>query len=1467
MDNMNSSLSTLTKIGSSVQKKKSKRQARNLRRKVKVKTNKGSYGQHNYDGSYGQHEGNIDNDFYEHDDKQNMDDADEVADEGDDDDAEEEEEEDDDDDSRKKFPENFEADCETDSSDDEDNTGFDVDVNAGNQDGVEMNVSGNDVNAGNQDGVEMNVSGNDVNTGNEDGVDVLSGLNRAENNMEEWKRLDKECEKISYDGWDIEKFINTFIENRDRKINDNRLPLYNGSNVMANDFSDELAIWLSRNSVPILEQDKLVAMLDNNVPIVNWPVRKTLISNKIKSTANLSEELCERYLCVHTCSQGCMAFAGKNDTLTNCLVCNKARYKQGGSTPIKRLHLLPIIPKLIQLICTKNFVEILSCRREKYASSSNDFYSDVFDGILYKDAMSSMRDQFNKLKAKENNETEIVEISLCASIFYDGISLFKSNLIDFNPVEITILNLPPCFRHEFGTMFCAGVMTSKCGDGVETFFMKYCLLPELQLLYKGYTFEYQNKVYIIQMRLIVQDLDLKAWEKFFNVEQCNSRHGCPLCASGFRGRYCEQQKRIILNGTTKFLPLSNFNRFIGSRHKCCPEGFYNSKKEYNENSIDHIDLNSNYCYPLPKATLKVRPCTDTKYFCDKLKGRLPDEEYTLEELNVKNKLNTVLYVKLDVWRDHYNKTGWPTAYSKHGSIDKFYVPATVTAIHDITFTQIIIEIQVFNIIMKVGVTDKYLYFTKPADQFELDEDLYKTGERMHYDRSKKETLRYGFDEDLADRTINSDSTFFISGTRKVSVVHEYLHSDARLKDIKTISHRQHCDFRPQVKIKIVSHEKYIQNGMEALRMKLNVNSARKLKKVNYDGIKGISFMCYLPYYKYNFNKFEPAHAIKNVIMVILEHFNGDVTVSPAYKAIAEKYNMYKIVEVQGKKKKTAVTAPWILSPTSKNICDSFINSIMLPTGYKNNGAYYVFQQRGLLDTAACIQLATSPFLLYGLCTSACAIPNGYKYFLAMFIRDISDLLSPIMTLKMVEDVKMRLYELVSVKENIFPDTASRITFHQVIHLVEHVELSGPVGTNTGMSGERQIGKSKRFKTLGGSNPTGTIVRRTESAEKNAIKIYDPDDTTGARKTFLEKDSVKRFYNAERNVYTEFPFKILKPEKKSKEMGEFERDELVKACIKEVRKQIRTKDAGLLQSGLYRLHTAFTFKQREETSLPKWIFKLFDFVTNGNSGVGDGDINYMGIIIKIKECNVQLLRIDSFESTVLLQDLISVHTFLTSSFIVGIEGIIFGERFRCRGHECSEIQKSADGRVTNENNILSNHSMEKKNYSSWVNYRTRKLLKDDRGTYLPNQTFGPYKNWQFELGQLNYFFRVKIEGDTILNNVPFASIVPRISSHSNFDLWDYVGLTKPTLKTLGAFFIPASDIRPTALGVGFLDKDFKACLINHSRHSNQAQGVLEKYSTDCKPVKLALLPLNMTRDYVVYSELDNHIYNFSDTGTI
>lgn len=195
-----------------------------------------------------------------------------------------------------------------------------------------------------------------------------------------------------------------------------------------------------------------------------------------------------------------------------------------------------------------------------------------------------------------------------------------------------------------------------------------------------------------------------------------------------------------------------------------------------------------------------------------------------------------------------------------------------------------------------------------------------------------------------------------------------------------------------------------------------------------------------------------------------------------------------------------------------------------------------------------------------------------------------------------------------------------------------------------------------------------------------------------------------------------------------------------------------------------------------------------------------------------------------------------------------QGIIYGERFNCRGSSCSE--KKLENFY--ETNILSTicisiverrRIMEVGMYRSWS-----------------NDVYMNEKPDELNIGQLNYFFRVTILVDEILANVPFASVVTRNYADEYSLLYEVDVINKKENFDPTICFTAATNIVATVFAVGFLDDVGKACVIASGRHTHQSVKVMEEYSTSNIPVKLKLIPMNLNRDKVIYRRDNNYIYN-------
>jgi hypothetical protein len=180
---------------------------------------------------------------------------------------------------------------------------------------------------------------------------------------------------------------------------------------------------------------------------------------------------------------------------------------------------------------------------------------------------------------------------------------------------------------------------------------------------------------------------------------------------------------------------------------------------------------------------------------------------------------------------------------------------------------------------------------------------------------------------------------------------------------------------------------------------------------------------------------------------------------------ATKYNSRKLCKAEG-------VHPCLWFPNIKSIpcwqltdvemakADAMMSAVRIPYGYKGTSQIYnPFKQTGNLTGMQVITLVTT-FL--PLLVTFSNIKSEYTVFISMLSSLLNDLMAPTISESEVGWVSNRMYELVALKEGLFPDSEAKITWHQLTDLPDAIHLLGPLMCWSALSGEREIGSLKRF---------------------------------------------------------------------------------------------------------------------------------------------------------------------------------------------------------------------------------------------------------------------------------------------------------------------------------------------------------------------------------------------------------------------
>lgn len=330
------------------------------------------------------------------------------------------------------------------------------------------------------------------------------------------------------------------------------------------DFAETLLMYFDSNSTTIQQRTRLLQILSNSLgPFVDLPfvttlqgappVYKQMLAYCTQGTSTFQFACCPQ--------QGCCVFVGNNKNLKRCPHCRAARYSPCTREPCKSsldvelaedqcTHTNRKPEKVIRyrsmlllfhsLLCTPNFLDLLNY---KYHAPTEDDeitrlpdyqFCDILDGSTAKGNLKDMHEKYlHYCESKRLDPAQIREVPILLSHFYDGIQLYKKKVMNFWPLLIQILTLPPTFRSKKGVgIFTIGLFTGISGSKSDDFLLTECFAHELHLLNKGVAMNANGIQCFLQVRVIAHQMDTKGYEKVMKCQSTSTAlTGCPMCYS------------------------------------------------------------------------------------------------------------------------------------------------------------------------------------------------------------------------------------------------------------------------------------------------------------------------------------------------------------------------------------------------------------------------------------------------------------------------------------------------------------------------------------------------------------------------------------------------------------------------------------------------------------------------------------------------------------------------------------------------------------------------------------------------------------------------------------------------------------------------------------------------------------------------------------------------------------------------
>jgi hypothetical protein len=541
----------------------------------------------------------------------------------------------------------------------------------------------------------------------------------------------------------------------------------------------------------------------------------------------------------------------------------------------------------------------------------------------------------------------------------------------------------------------------------------------------------------------------------------------------------------------------------------------------------------------------------------------------------------------------------------------------------------------------------------------------------------------------------------------------------------------------------------------------------------------------------------------------------------------------------------ASTPTWVLASAANNFSprpehinaviadvETFLASVQMPSIYSQD--YKVskfFSEFSYFMGIQKINAITSAMdlIVFAITKSDQRYPTAYLFYYSMLSSLYSALQAPIICPEKIDLLYNRSIEFLCIHSGLFPPSEVLSVYHQLIHLAKFIHYGGPLRCHTTLPMERHMIKVKSNVITGGSSFAQAASKKEFSQELFDLSDKYKDD----RYAFVHGDNDRSSgcYSLDDDnnyAYSDFSMKLLKKNQKQSE------------CIVSNYYNNDTSSMMYHRQGLL----DFIINEGNELqSQPEIISPLFRFYLLFTALKSDSDCRKVNMISRSTTFAQWLYSVVCIENE---QEYIQFKEFFISfsnlhninivdndfSVVWEIESLfntmetyesayIWGTFFKSRGYEYAEWgdpqlvpATTAYGSerikiANNEHNQLKTTWRDKRQSRSWCRIFCKNITKAN--------------NRNQQCGQINYFFRLNIPSDKLLNGIPVAAItkrkctnvsrrhgVPHTPGESYFENLFEVDCKDCTLFDPRHRFVAAYNIFSCPLAVVALDDSKKPC---------------------------------------------------------
>ena len=366
-------------------------------------------------------------------------------------------------------------------------------------------------------------------------------------------------------------------------LHSNQQPIYPGCETMSQlALNVQLLSLQSEGNISHRSMNDVCRILQDSTP------EGSSIPQRFYDVQRNLKQLGSDYKLIDCCTNGCMLYYGNDMTSTECKFCDHPRYdrrKKGKQIPFKRMHYLPLTPRLQRLFA--------SARTAEHMRSHNDKRRP--DNMLCHPSDREQWKHFDRSHPQFSADPRNVRLGLCA----DGFNPFKDNSTAYScwPIIVTPYNLPPdlCMTDPF--MFLTAIIPGPHNPKARIDLYLQPLIDELQLLWSTGVITYDvstQQNFFMRAALLWTINDYPAYGMLSGWSTCD-RLACAV--------FMENTKSFRLHHGRKNTWFDCHRQFLPAEH-----AFRRNKNSFYKNRIERtlppIRLNGEQLWervsPIPK---------------------------------------------------------------------------------------------------------------------------------------------------------------------------------------------------------------------------------------------------------------------------------------------------------------------------------------------------------------------------------------------------------------------------------------------------------------------------------------------------------------------------------------------------------------------------------------------------------------------------------------------------------------------------------------------------------------------------------------------------------------------------------------------------------------------------------------------------------------------------------------------------